>query len=158
MKMPRITPFLMFDNQAEEAMELYTSIFKNSKVTKTSRYGKGAPLPEGTLMSASFSLDELDFHAFNAGPYFKFSEGISLYVDCKDQAEVDYYWNAFTKEGSESMCGWLKDKFGVSWQIIPEALPRLLNDPDTARAGRAMQAMMQMQKIDAAKLEAAANG
>lgn len=156
--MSKITPFLMFDNQAEEALELYTSIFKNSKVSKTSRYGKGAPLPEGTLMSASFSLDGLAFHAFNAGPYFKFSEGISLYVDCKDQGEVDYYWTAFTKEGEESRCGWLKDRFGISWQIIPAALPRLLGDPDPARAGRAVQAMLGMKKIDVAALEAAANG
>lgn len=156
--MPRITPFLMFNNQAEEALNLYTSIFKNSKTGKISRYGKGAPLPEGTLMSVSFELDGLAFHAFNAGPYFQFSEGISLYVDCQDQAEVDYYWNAFTKEGKESQCGWLKDKFGISWQIIPAALPRLLGDPDPARAGRAMQAMLGMQKIDVAALEAAANG
>jgi predicted 3-demethylubiquinone-9 3-methyltransferase (glyoxalase superfamily) len=156
--MPKITPFLMFDNQAEEALELYMSIFQNSNVTKSSRYGKGATLPEGTLMSASFSLDGLELHAFNAGPYFKFSEGISLYVSCRDQAEVDHYWAAFTKEGSESRCGWLKDKFGISWQIIPDALPRLLNDPDPGRAGRAMQAMLQMRKIDVAALEAAANG
>lgn len=156
--MQKITPFLMFDNQAEEAITLYSSVFKNSTVTHKRRYGKGAPLPEGTLMSASFSLEGLNFHCFNAGPHFKFPEGISLFVSCKDQAEVDCYWDAFTNEGEESMCGWLKDKFGISRQIIPQALMRLLSDPDPARAGRATQAMLQMRRIDVAALEAAANG
>ena len=154
--MQKITPFLMFNDQAEAAITLYTSIFPQASVGRISRYGKGAPLPEGTLMSASFVLQGLAFNCFNAGPYFQFSEGISLYVDCADQAEVDYYWQAFCAEGTPSRCGWLKDKFGISWQIIPAALPRLLADPDAGRAGRAMQAMMAMAKIDVAELEAAA--
>ncbi len=155
--MQKITPFLMFNDQAEAALTLYTAIFKSSKVGALTRFGDGGPLPKGTLMSASFELEGLKFHCYNAGPHFQFSEGISLYVDCVDQAEVDYYWNAFCKTGTPSRCGWLKDAFGVSWQIIPSALPQLLNDPDPARAGRAMQAMLQMGKIDVAALEAAAN-
>lgn len=156
--MPKITPFLMFNDQAEAAITLYRSIFPTGSVSNITRYGAGGPLPQGTLMGARFTLEGLDFLCFNAGPYFQFSEGISLHVDCADQAEVDHYWDAFCAGGSPSRCGWLKDKFGVFWQIIPAALPRLLNDPDPARAGRAMQAMMAMGKIDVAALEAAAAG
>lgn len=154
--MQKITPFLMFDSQAEAAIELYASIFANARIGPIQRYSANGALPEGTLMSASFELEGLSFHCFNAGPAFRFSEAISLYVACADQAEVDRYWNAFCAEGTPSRCGWLKDKFGVSWQIIPSALPRLLSDPDRRRAGRAMQAMLGMSKIDVAALEAAA--
>jgi predicted 3-demethylubiquinone-9 3-methyltransferase (glyoxalase superfamily) len=157
--MQKITPFLWFDNQAEEAMNFYVSIFKNSKVGNVSRYGDAGPGPKGGVMVASFELDGMQFTALNGGPHFKFSEAISLYVNCETQDEVDYFWGKLTAGGgTPSQCGWLKDKFGLSWQIIPSALPRLLGDPDRDKANRAMQAMMQMQKIDIGKLEAAAKG
>jgi predicted 3-demethylubiquinone-9 3-methyltransferase (glyoxalase superfamily) len=150
--MQKITPFLWFDGQAEEAMKFYASVFKRSKEGKVSRNGD-------QVFSASFELDGLEFIALNGGPQFTFTEAISMYVNCEDQKEVDYYWQKLTENGgSESQCGWLKDKFGLSWQIIPAALPRLLGDADSGRAGRAMQAMLTMKKIDVAKLEAAANG
>ena len=150
--MQKITPFLWFDGQAEEAMLFYTSVFKNSKPGKVSRNGS-------QVFSASFELDGLEFIALNGGPQFKFTEAISMYVNCEGQEEVDYYWQKLTENGgAESQCGWLKDKFGLSWQIIPTALPRLLGDPDPARAGRAMQAMLKMKKIDVAGLEVAAKG
>lgn len=150
--MQKITPFLWFDGQAEEAMLFYTSVFKNSKPGSVSRNGD-------QVFSASFELEGLGFIALNGGPQFKFTEAVSMYVNCADQAEVDYYWQKLTENGgSESQCGWLKDKFGLSWQIIPAALPRLLGDPDPARAGRAVQAMLTMKKIDVAQLEASANG
>ena len=150
--MQKITPFLWFDGQAEQAMLFYTSVFKNSKAGKVSRNGD-------QVFSASFELNGLEFIALNGGPQFKFTEAISMYVNCEDQKEVDYYWQKLTADGgSESQCGWLKDKFGLSWQIIPAALPRLLGDPEPARAGRAMQAMLTMKKIDVAQLETAANG
>ena len=150
--MQKITPFLWFDGQAEQAMLFYTSVFENSKAGKVSRNSD-------QVFSASFELNGLEFIALNGGPQFKFTEAISMYVNCEDQKEVDYYWQKLTADGgSESQCGWLKDKFGLSWQIIPAALPRLLGDPEPARAGRAMQAMLTMKKIDVAQLEAAANG
>lgn len=155
--MPKITPFLWFDNQAEEAANFYASIFKNSKI-KNNGNREGAPVPKGRVMSASFQLEGMDFIAFNGGPHFKFNEAISLYVDCESQEEVDYYWSKLSEGGQIQQCGWLKDKFGVSWQIIPSALPKLLNDPDRDKAGRVMQAMLQMKKIDIAKLQQAANG
>ena len=157
--MQKITPFLWFDNQAEEAMNFYVSIFKNSKVGTISRYGDAGPGPKGSVMVASFELDGMQFTALNGGPHFKFTEAISLYVNCETQDEVDYFWNKLTAGGGQpSQCGWLKDKYGLSWQIVPSALPRLLSDPDGAKANRVMQAMMQMQKIDVAKLEQAAKG
>ena len=157
--MQKITPFLWFDNQAEDAMNFYVSIFKNSKVGTISRYGDAGPGPKGSVMVASFELDGMQFTALNGGPHFKFTEAISLYVNCETQDEVDYFWNKLTAGGGQaSQCGWLKDKYGLSWQIIPSALPRLLSDPDGAKANRVMQAMMQMQKIDVAKLEQAAKG
>jgi predicted 3-demethylubiquinone-9 3-methyltransferase (glyoxalase superfamily) len=157
--MQKITPFLWFDNQAEEAMNFYVSIFKNSKVGTISRYGDAGPGPKGSVMVASFELDGAKFTALNGGPHFKFTEAISLYVDCETQDEVDYFWGKLTADGgAPSQCGWLKDKFGLSWQIVPAALPRLLSDPDRSKANRVMQAMLQMQKIDVAKLEAAAKG
>ena len=157
--MQKITPFLWFDNQAEDAMNFYVSIFKNSKVGTISRYGDAGPGPKGSVMVASFELDGMQFTALNGGPHFKFTEAISLYVNCETQDEVDYFWDKLTAGGGQpSQCGWLKDKYGLSWQIIPSALPRLLSDPDGAKANRVMQAMMQMQKIDVAKLEQAAKG
>ena len=159
--MQKITPFLWFDNNAEEAIDFYASIFDDAKMLDSARYPEGAPgpIPAGSLMSATFQLAGQEFMAMNAGPMFKFNEAISLYVRCETQAEVDYYWNALIADGGEeSMCGWLKDKFGLSWQIIPNALGQLLGDPNPARAQAAMQAMLQMQKIVIADLEAAANG
>lgn len=150
--MQKIMPFLWFDGRAEEAMNFYTSVFRDSKPGNVVRAG-------GNVITASFELLGMQFTALNGGPQFKFSEAVSFHVGCKDQAEVDHYWNALTTDGgTESQCGWLKDKFGLSWQIIPDALPRLLGNPDPAKAGRAMQAMMTMKKIDIAKLEAAAAG
>jgi len=156
--MQKITPFLWFDGKAEEAMNFYTSIFKNSKVGNVSRYGEAGPGPKGSVMVASFELDGLHFTALNGGPRFKFTEAISLYVNCDSQEEVDHYWNKLSEGGQIQQCGWLKDKFGVSWQIIPSALPKLMGDPDRAKASRVMQAMLQMKKIDIAKLQQAAAG
>lgn len=155
--MQKITPFLWFDNQAEEAANFYAAIFRNSRIGAVSRYGSGAPLPAGTAMTVSFELEGLEFTALNAGPVFKFTEAISFYVNCETQEEVDYYWERLLEGGGqESQCGWLKDRYGLSWQIIPSALPRLLTDPDGAKASKVMQAMLQMKKIDIARLEAAA--
>ncbi len=152
--MQRITPFLMFNDQLDEAVSFYISVFGNSKILGDVQRG-----PDGKLMSATFQLEGQEFMAFNGGPHFSFSEGISLFVSCKDQQEVDQLWNRFTADGGEeSMCGWLKDKFGVSWQIIPERLMELLSDPDPERAQRATQAMLHMHKIDVAALEKAAAG
>ena len=157
--MQKITTFLTFDGDAEEAVALYTSIFPDSRVVSERRYGPAGPGPEGSLMTATFELCGQPFMALNGGSSFSFSEGISLFVDCEDQAEVDRYWDALTADGGrESMCGWLVDRFGVSWQIIPRALGDLLGDPDPERAGRAMSAMLEMQKIDIATLERAAAG
>jgi predicted 3-demethylubiquinone-9 3-methyltransferase (glyoxalase superfamily) len=156
--MQKITPFLWFNDNAEEAMNFYVSVFKNSKVGRISRYGEGAPLPAGTVMSATFELEGLEFMALNGGPLFKFTEAISLFVDCKTQEEVDELWAKLTDGGEESQCGWLKDKFGLSWQIIPSALGEYLGDEDPERSGRALQAMLQMQKIDIAALKKAADG
>jgi len=157
--MSRIHPFLWFDAQAEEAANLYTSIFPNSKIGRTTRYGPGSPGPEGQVMTIEFELDGQPITALNGGPHFKFTEAISMTVSCEDQAEVDRYWTALTANGGqESQCGWLKDRFGLSWQIVPTALPRLLSDPDKAKVQRAMAAMMTMKKLDVAALEAAAAG
>lgn len=157
--MQKITPFLWFDDNAEEAMNFYTEVFKDSKILNMRRWGKGGPGKEGDVMTGTIELFGQEFMLLNAGPIFKFNEAVSFFVNCNDQEEVDYYWNKLTSGGGqESQCGWLKDKFGLSWQIIPAALSRLLGDPDPARAARAMQAMMQMRKIDVAKLEAAADG
>ena len=155
--MQKITTFLTFNDQAEEAAILYTSIFKNSKITRISRYGEGAPVPAGTVMSVSFVLDGQEFSALNGGPHFTFAEGISLFVHCETQEEVDEYWEKLTDEGGQpGPCGWLKDKFGVSWQIIPAALGRLLQSEDPEKAKRVLQVMMRMSKIDIATLEQAA--
>jgi len=151
--MKKITPFLWFDSQAEEAMNLYVSIFKNSKVNNVS------PGPDGKVFSVSFSLNGQEFMGMNAGPHHKFNEAISFYVDCKDQAEVDEYWNKLIADGGEeSMCGWCKDKFGVSWQIIPKQLGELMGDKDPEKAQRTVQAMLKMQKIIVADLQKAHDG
>lgn len=158
MQMQKISPFLWFDTQAEEAVNFYTSIFRNSRIASVTRYGEAGPGPAGSVMVAQFELEGLRFTALNGGPMFKFTEAISMVVDCKDQAEVDHYWYALSEGGQPGQCGWLKDKFGLSWQIVPEALPRLLSDPDGAKAGRVMQAMLLMTRIEVAKLEAASAG
>jgi len=151
--MQKISPFLWFDHEAEEAAKFYVSVFKNSKITST------MPGPEDSVMGVNFELDGVEFMSLNGGPQFKFNEAVSLYVRCKDQAEVDYFWDKLTAGGGEeSRCGWLKDKFGLSWQIIPEALERCISDPDPEKAGRAVQAMLKMQKIIIEDLEAARTG
>lgn len=146
--MQKITPFLWFDHEAEEAMNFYVSIFKNSRVLSVSRYGEAGPGPAGSVMTATFQLEGQEFMALNGGPDHKFSEAISFYVDCKTQEEVDELWAKLSEGGEEGPCGWLKDKYGLSWQIIPEALGKLLNDPDPAKAQSVMRAMLQMKKID----------
>ncbi len=153
--MQKITTFLTFNSQAEEAVNLYTSIFKNSKIGRVSRYSEGAPVPAGTVMSVTFQLDGQEFMALNAGPHFTFSEGISLFVTCETQEEVDEFWEKLSEGGEQGPCGWLKDKFGVSWQIIPSALGRLLGDKDPEKSQRVMQAMMKMSKLDIKTLEEA---
>jgi predicted 3-demethylubiquinone-9 3-methyltransferase (glyoxalase superfamily) len=157
--MLKVTPFLWFDDQAEQAAEFYVSLIPNSKITGVSRYGEAGPGVPGSAMTVTFELDGLPVTALNGGPAFSFTEAFSFSVPCEDQAEVDRYWSALTADGGqESRCGWLKDRFGLSWQIVPKALPRLLGDPDRARANRAMQAMLKMNKLVVADLEAAAAG
>jgi predicted 3-demethylubiquinone-9 3-methyltransferase (glyoxalase superfamily) len=153
--MQRITPYLWFNDQAEEAMNYYTSIFPNSRIGNVSRYGEGGPGPAGQVMIATFTLDGQEFMALNGGPMYKFTEAISFYVNCESQAEVDELWEKLSAGGEIQMCGWLKDKFGLSWQIIPSALGQLMGDKDPIKASRVMQAMLQMQKIDIAKLKQA---
>ena len=154
--MQRITTFLTYNTQAEDAAQLYTSVFKNSKIISTSRYGDGAPVPKGTVMSVIFELDGQRFHALNGGPSFKFAEGISLFVDCETQAEIDDYTAKLIANGGEQgPCGWIKDRFGVSWQIVPRVLGQLLGDKDQAKAGRVMQAMLKMKKLDIRGLQQA---
>jgi predicted 3-demethylubiquinone-9 3-methyltransferase (glyoxalase superfamily) len=153
--MQKITPFLTFSSEAEEAMNFYVGIFKNAKVLSVNRYPKGSPAPEGSVMTASFELNGLKFVALNAGPMFKFSPATSFVVDCDNQAEVDYYWEKLGEGGKPNRCAWLDDKFGVTWQIVPKQLGQLLSDPDPVKAGRVMQAMMQMGKIDIAGLQRA---
>jgi predicted 3-demethylubiquinone-9 3-methyltransferase (glyoxalase superfamily) len=144
----KITPYLWFDDQAEEAANFYTSIFKDSKIEEVTRYGKAGPRPEGMAMTVSFKLQGQEFVALNGGPEFKFNEAISFLVSCDSQEEVDYFWNNLSEGGEEGPCGWLKDKYGVSWQIIPTALPELLSNPDPEKSQRVMAAMLQMSKID----------
>jgi predicted 3-demethylubiquinone-9 3-methyltransferase (glyoxalase superfamily) len=157
--MQKITPFLWFDTNAEEAAQFYASIFKNSKVLSVSRYGDAGPGPKGTAMVVSFQLEGQQFTALNGGPQFKFSEAFSFVVNCDNQQEIDYYWNKLTSDGGhESQCGWLKDRFGFSWQIVPTALAKLMTDTDPKRASRVMQALRQMKKLDIAALEEAAEG
>lgn len=151
--MQQITPFLWFNNEAEEAVQFYTSIFKNSKVGSMSRYTEAGPGPAGSVMVATFQLNGQDFIALNGGPQFKFTEAVSFVVNCETQDEVDWYWEKLSEGGKKDRCGWLKDKFGLSWQVVPTALGRLMQDK--AKAGRVMQAMMQMDKLDIAVLEQA---
>jgi predicted 3-demethylubiquinone-9 3-methyltransferase (glyoxalase superfamily) len=153
--MQKIHPFLWFDNQAEEAMNFYVSVFKNSKAGSVTRYPKGSPGPVGQVMTAEFQLEGLQFTALNGGPNYKFSPAISLYVDCQSQEEVDRIWNRLLEGGQVQACGWITDKFGVTWQIIPEALPRLMTDKNPKKAEAVMQAMLKMKKIDANVLQQA---
>jgi predicted 3-demethylubiquinone-9 3-methyltransferase (glyoxalase superfamily) len=153
--MPKITPFLWFDHQAEEAMNFYVSIFKNSKVGTITRYGDAGPGPKGTVMSVTFELDGQQFMALNGGPLFHFTEAISLFVNCETQQEVDELWEKLSAGGQKSRCGWLKDKFGLSWQIIPSGLMTALGNKDPEKAKRAMQAMLQMDKIDLDRIKQA---
>jgi predicted 3-demethylubiquinone-9 3-methyltransferase (glyoxalase superfamily) len=154
--MQKITPCLWFDTQGEEAAAFYTSVFPNSRIVEVTRYGSAGPRREGMAMTVSFELDGQTFTALNGGPDFTFNEALSLEVACKDQEEVDSLWNALSEGGEEGPCGWLKDRYGVSWQIIPTALPKLLADPDREKSQRVMQAMLKMQKIEIDALERAA--
>jgi predicted 3-demethylubiquinone-9 3-methyltransferase (glyoxalase superfamily) len=154
-EMQKITPFLWFDNQAEEAANFYCSIFKNSRIKDVARYGEAGPGPKGSVMTVSFELDGQEFVALNGGPEFKFTEAISFVVNCKTQDEADEYWTKLSAGGREDMCGWLKDQYGLSWQIVPTALSELMSDPDPVKANRVMQAMLQMRKIDMAALKRA---
>ena len=153
--MQKITPFLWYDNNAEEVVSLYISVFKNSKITDITRYGDAGPGPKGSVMTIAFQLEGQDFIALNGGPMFKFTEAISLSVDCKTQQEVDELWEKLSAGGQPGQCGWLKDKFGLSWQIVPSALVEMLQDQDAEKSNRVMQAMMQMRKIDVARLRRA---
>ena len=153
--MQRITPFLWFNDNAEEAINLYTSIFPNSKIVSVTRYGEGAPGPAGSVMTANFELDGLEFIALNGGPLFSFSPAISFFVSCKTQAEVDELWGKLAEGGEEQPCGWVKDRFGLSWQIVPTVLGELMGDPDPVKAQRVMQAMLKMFKLDIAALQQA---
>jgi predicted 3-demethylubiquinone-9 3-methyltransferase (glyoxalase superfamily) len=155
--MQKITPWLWFDTQAEEAATFYTSIFPNSRILDVARYGKAGPRPEGLVMTVSFELDGQEFVALNGGPEFTFNEAISFQVSCETQDEVDEFWKRLSEGGAEGPCGWLKDRYGVSWQIIPTRLPELINDPDPEKSQRAMRAMLEMTKIDIAALERAAS-
>jgi len=154
----KITPNLWFDTEAQEAAEFYCSIFKSSRIVNVSHYTEGAPREAGMVMTVEWELNGQRFVGINGGPDFKFSEAISFQVNCETQDEVDYYWEKLTEGGEEGPCGWLKDRFGLSWQIVPTALPRLLSDPDRERAQRAMAAMLKMKKLDIAGLEKAYRG
>jgi predicted 3-demethylubiquinone-9 3-methyltransferase (glyoxalase superfamily) len=154
--MQRITPFLWFDTDAEEAAEFYTSVFPNSKIVDVSHYGSAGPRPEGTVMTVAFELDGQKFVALNGGPEFTFSEAVSFEVDCQSQEEVDTYWSKLAEGGEEGPCGWLKDKFGLSWQVVPTRLMDLLGDPDREKSQRVMEAMLKMKKIVIDDLERAA--
>jgi len=156
--MQKITPFLWFDNNAEEAMNFYVSVFKNSKILNVARYGDAGPGPKGTVMTADFQLNGQEFVALNAGPRFKFTEAISFVVACESQEEVDYFWERLSEGGETSRCGWLKDKFGLWWQVTPTVLSKLIRDQDPEKSKRVMEAMMQMDKIDIEPLQRAYEG
>jgi predicted 3-demethylubiquinone-9 3-methyltransferase (glyoxalase superfamily) len=155
MPIQKITPFLWLDHQAEAAATLYTSVFPDSKILKVVRYSEAGPGPAGSAMTVEFQLQGQTFVALNGGPHFKFTEAISFVVNCETQEEVDHYWEKLSSGGSESQCGWLKDRFGLSWQIVPTVLPEMLRDPDPSKAGRVVQAMMTMKKLDIQALEKA---
>ena len=156
----KITPNLWFDGQAEAAARFYVSIFRDAEIRRVSRYGPNAPMPEGTALTVEFTLEEQTFTALNGGPQYSFTPAISFFVTCETQAEVDHYWDRLSEGGDPEaqMCGWLKDKYGVSWQIVPEALGRFMTDPDPAKAGRTMQAMLKMKKLDVEGLRRAHDG
>jgi predicted 3-demethylubiquinone-9 3-methyltransferase (glyoxalase superfamily) len=153
-----IVPNLWFDNQAEQAAQFYTSVFPNSRLGAIARYPEGAPGPAGEVMTVEFELDGTKFIGINGGPQFPFSEAVSFLITCADQAEVDYYWERLTDGGEQSQCGWLRDRFGLSWQVVPGGMDELFADPDPERAQRAMQAMLGMRKLDVAALRRAADG
>jgi len=155
--MPAITPNLWFDTKSKDAAEFYVSVFPNSQITNVSYYGDAGPRPAGSVLTVDFVLDGERFTAINGGPQFTFDEAVSFLVNCADQDEVDYYWSKLTEGGEEGQCGWLKDKFGLSWQVVPSEMEKLLTDPDAGRAERAMGAMLSMKKIDLAALKAAAD-
>ena len=154
----KITPNLWFDTQAEEAAGFYTSVFKNSRIVSVARYPEGGPGPAGTVMTVEWELDGQRFVGINGGPQFTFDEAVSFQIDCADQEEIDYYWAALSDGGDEGPCGWLKDRFGLSWQVVPTGMDELFSDPDPTKAQRAMQAMLQMNKLDIAALRSAAEG
>ena len=154
----KITPNLWFDTQAEEAAGFYTSVFKNSRIVSVARYPEGGPGPAGTVMTVEWELDGQRFVGINGGPQFTFDEAVSFQIDCADPEEVDHYWAALSDGGEEGPCGWLKDRFGLSWQVVPRGMDELFSDPDPAKAQRAMQAMLQMSKLDIAGLRSAAEG
>jgi predicted 3-demethylubiquinone-9 3-methyltransferase (glyoxalase superfamily) len=153
--MQKITPFLWFDNQAEEAARFYVSVFANSRLSGVSRYGDAGPGPKGSVMVVPFELDGQQFIALNGGPQFKFTEAVSFVVNCKTQEEVDYFWEKLSEGGSKVQCGWLKDKYGLSWQVVPTILGELMQDKDPVKTKKVMQAMLQMKKIDIAELKRA---
>jgi predicted 3-demethylubiquinone-9 3-methyltransferase (glyoxalase superfamily) len=156
--MQKISPFLWFDNQAEEAAKFYASVFKNSRIGRIARYGDAGPGAKGSVMTVEFQLDGQDFVALNGGPKFKFTEAISLSVLCKTQDEIDELWKKLTQGGQEVQCGWLKDRFGLSWQVVPEVLPKMMSDPDPEKTNRVMEAVLKMKKFDIATLEKAYSG
>jgi predicted 3-demethylubiquinone-9 3-methyltransferase (glyoxalase superfamily) len=156
--MQKITPYLWFDSEAEEAAEFYVGIFENSKILDVAYYGEAGPGPKGSVLTVTFQLDGEEFVALNGGPVFQFSEAVSFHISCETQEEVDRLWRRLTDGGEEGQCGWLKDRYGVSWQVVPTALMRMLGDPDPAKAQRVMRAMFEMKKIEIAPLEAAYAG
>lgn len=156
--MQKITPCLWFDTQAEEAVQFYTSVIRDAKIGGITRYGEGAPMPSGTVLTVRFTIQGQEFLALNGGPMFTFSHAVSFIINCETQEEVDTYWEKLSEGGEKEQCGWLKDRYGLSWQVVPAALGRMMEDPDPERASRVMQAMMPMQKIDIAALEAAYAG
>jgi predicted 3-demethylubiquinone-9 3-methyltransferase (glyoxalase superfamily) len=153
--MKKITPFLWFNDNAEEAMNFYTSIFKNSKILSVTRYGDAGPGPKGTVMVGTFQLDGEKFIALNGGPLYKFTEAISFSVDCETQEEIDYFWEKLSEGGEKSQCGWLKDKFGLSWQVVPSKMGELMNSREPGKSQRVMQEMLKMSKLDIKKLQEA---
>jgi len=154
----KITPCLWFDNNGEEAVKFYTSLFKKSKILITTHYGDKAPMPKGTVMTVTFKLNGQEFMALNGGPIFKFNEAISLMVNCDTQKEIDYFWEKLSKGGTEIECGWLKDKYGLSWQIVPSLLSKWFKDPNSKKKQRMLQALWQMKKLDIAELKKAFEG
>lgn len=156
--MQRISPCLWFDNQAEEAVDFYLSVFKNAKIKSTTRFGEAGPGPKGSVMVIAFELDGVELIALNGGPIFKFNEAVSLSISCQSQSEVDHYWNKLTAGGAEGQCGWLKDKYGVSWQVVPLPLTELMASSDAPRVKRMTEAMFKMKKLDIATLERAYSG